>query len=409
MRYVITPALTGELLHDWLVVSERYDDPYVDPRMIAAVQESMANQARFSNVIVYDEDDHPAAISCFFAERADTLLLAPPRVRRVAQAIRRLRQKFFRFPMLFCGLPASAGWNQLRFRHGTDVPAALQAIHRAQEELRRPARAWATVLMEFDDTQAADLHGLEDLGYARADSPPMYVLPAQGRTFEEYVAAMKSHYRRMIPRSERKFAKSGIRVAHLSGGDAFLNAFTDEVYDLYLQVVRRADIVMHVLPAAYFRALAQQFGEQFLATILYQNERPVGFAIGIIAHNSYYGQFIGLDYAGKEASDLYFNLFYENLRFAMQRRVEHVFMGSDSDRFKLRLGCRRSRRHVYIHLHGWPDRPFRRTKRLWLPPIEYVDHEMDVFLAPAASMPTSSAIVPSDGGGAIASPVSPKA
>ena len=125
--------------------------------------------------------------------------------------------------------------------------------------------------------------------------------------------------------------------------------------------------------------MARRFDEQFLSTIIYRGDKPVAFAVGIVTKEAYYGLFIGLDYAAKQEADLYFNLFYETLRYAMQRRVRHVYMGSDSDRFKLRLGCRREPRSVFIRLHGLLDRPFRRTKRWWLPPIQYADHEMDVF------------------------------
>ncbi len=152
--------------------------------------------------------------------------------------------------------------------------------------------------------------------------------------------AMKSHYRMIVTGAERKFARSPFRVVNISGGAAFLEVFTDEMYQLYVNVVAHADIVMHVLPAEYFCAIARHFGEQFLSTIVYRGEKPVAFAVGIVTKEAYYGLFIGLDYTAKQEADLYFNLFYETLRYAMRRRVRHVYMGSDSDRFKLRLGCR---------------------------------------------------------------------
>ncbi len=110
MRYTITPDLAGDLFYDWQFVSERFDDPYVDPRMIAAVQSSLAAQARFWNVIVYDEDDHPAAIACFFSQRADAFMMAPSKFKRAIRFARRAWPGLFRLQMLFCGLPASAGW-----------------------------------------------------------------------------------------------------------------------------------------------------------------------------------------------------------------------------------------------------------------------------------------------------------
>ena len=138
MRYTITPNLAGDLYYDWQFVSERFDDPYVDPRMIAAVQKSLEAQARFWNVIVYDEDDHPAAIACLFAPGADAFMMAPSKLKRTIRFARRAWPGLFRLRMLFCGLPASAGWNQLRIRPGVDTAAVLAALERARRRFAVP-------------------------------------------------------------------------------------------------------------------------------------------------------------------------------------------------------------------------------------------------------------------------------
>lgn len=379
MRYVITPTLNGDLLYDWLLVSERYDDPYVDPRMVAAVQETVAEGRRFHNVIVYDADDIPVAVACFFAERADFLLMAPPGVRRFAARVRRVRKMFFRFPMLFCGMPASAGWNQLRVRPGADIAQVAKTLDRARAELRRRAWGWASVCMEFADEEISQWQPLAGLGYVRADSQPMYVLPAAGRTFAEYLGAMKSHYRSRITPSRRKFAATGIRIEHHTGRKDLADLFTDELYDLYRQVLRHAETVMHVLPIEYFRAVAASFGEQFSLSIAYDGARPVGFGSGIFAGSSYYWSFVGFDYQTNARTDLYFNLFYHTLEHVMQRRVQRVYLGSDSDRFKQRLGCHREQRHVLIKVDGLFGRIFERTSSFWMPPQPEVELEMDAF------------------------------
>ncbi len=170
MRFTITPNLAGDLSYDWQFVSERFDDPYVDPRMIAAIHESLVGQARFWNVIVYDEDDHPAAVACFFAQRADAFMMAPPRLKRAIRFARRAWPGLFRFPMLFCGLPASAGWNSLRIRPDVDAAAVLAELERAQEEIRGTARPRCSVLMEFGDERTAPMDSLTGLGYARRQS-----------------------------------------------------------------------------------------------------------------------------------------------------------------------------------------------------------------------------------------------
>ena len=260
--------------------------------------------------------------------------------------------------------------------------------------------------MEFDDEGATQMDSLAGLGYAHPDSPPMYVLPANGRTFEEYVQAMKSHYRMMVTRAERKFALALSRRQHL-----WRRGVPRSIYRRDVPVVReccRPRRHRHARAAGrVFFAMARHFGEQFLSTIVYRGAKPVAFAVGIVTKEAYYGLFIGLDYAAKQEADLYFNLFYETLRYAMQRHVRHAYMGSDSDRFKLRLGCRRENRSVFIRLHGLLDRPFRRTKRWWLPPIQYADHEMDVFRVESVDVPNPAG-APWFDAGATPAPIAPR-
>jgi len=269
MRYVVFEQFTGSLRNDWESVSDWFDDPYIDPRMVEAVQRTMATGRRFWNVIVYDDDDRPVAVACFYTERTDFLMMASPRVRRFAEHVRRMRYHFFRFPLLFCGLPASAGWNQLRVLPRADATAALAAIEQARNEIRRHGWAWATIAMEFNEAECQRLTPLVQAGYRAVDSPPMYVLPAAGRTFAEYVAAMKSHYRSRITPSRRKFAVTSVRVVHSTGADDIDRVLTPAVHDLYLQVLQHAEVVMHRLGLDYFRALAKSFGKDFLLSIAY--------------------------------------------------------------------------------------------------------------------------------------------
>lgn len=379
MRYTIFDTFTDALRNDWEAVSDWFDDPYIDPRMIEVVQRTVAGPRCFWNVIVYDEDDRPVAVACFYAERTDFLMMAPPAVRRFAELVRRVRYHFFRFPLLFCGLPASAGWNQLRVMPFADYAAAFSAVDRARNEIRREGWAWATMAMEFDDSECERLAPLQQAGYVPLDSPPMYVLPAAGRSFAEYVSEMKSHYRSRITASRRKFAAAGIRVVHYSGADDLEHVLTDEVHELYLQVLTHADVVMHRLGLEYFRALARAFGKDFLLSVAYDQARPVAFGCGIFSRTAYYWSFIGFDYATNQHTDLYFNLFYETLEHVMQRRLDRIYLGSDSDRFKQRIGCVPQRRRVFVRAHGLFDRIFQRTAHFWIPPQRTTVPAMDVF------------------------------
>ena len=182
MRYVITPTLTGDLLYDWHVVSDRYDDPYIDPRIIAAVQETVADGRRFSNVIVYDDDDIPAAVASFFAERADFLLMChracaalPNECAVYGRCSSASRCSFVGCPPRPVGINYACGRASI---HGKLPRRSIEPGPNCVARL-----GVGPACMEFANDDIAQWQPLSDLGYVCADSQPMYVLPAEGRTF----------------------------------------------------------------------------------------------------------------------------------------------------------------------------------------------------------------------------------
>ena len=204
MRFTITPNLAGDLSYDWQFVSERFDDPYVDPRMIAAIHESLVGQARFWNVIVYDEDDHPAAVACFFAQRADAFMMAPPKLKRAHPLCPSRMAGTVSVPDVVL---RAACLGRLELTAHSPRRGCRGGPRGTRTGPRRNSRYRPAALLGLDGIRrrgAAPMDSLTGLGYAHADSPPMYVLPANGRTFEEYVRAMKSHYRMMVTRAERR-------------------------------------------------------------------------------------------------------------------------------------------------------------------------------------------------------------
>jgi hypothetical protein len=62
--------------------------------------------------------------------------------------------------------------------------------------------------------------------------------------------------------------------------------------------------------------------------------------------------FLGLDYDVNAQSELYFNLCYKELDFAMRHGTQTIFMGQTADVFKSRLRCCHRPLCFFVKLRG---------------------------------------------------------
>ena len=176
----------------------------------------------------------------------------------------------------------------------------------------------------------------------------MNYFPARFRDFDHVCALYRSRYRTQILRSRRKFHRAGLRIAHLRGNRGIDELYTDDVHRLYLAVLDRAGIKFECLPAEFFRELARQFPEDAAFTVISQGERVVAFVCGVFDQGNYLNLFCGLDYALNEETDLYFNLMYEDLDYALRQNLRSVHVGQTANDFKSRVGCYLEPRFFYV-------------------------------------------------------------
>ncbi len=339
-------------LDDWNSLRDGDRDVFMSPGFVAAVEQSMGREVKCWTLVVYDEKHRPAATACLSLMPIDGALLTQGLVRRGTQAIRRVWRRYLYFNVLFVGLPVSAGQSHLRIRPDANVQQVLAVIETVLDRLAREHGAWLTVLKEFTPSEANLLDGLERHGYVRVESLPMNCLEADYRDFDDFCRSRSGGARHNLRRSARKFEEAGLRVVQLSGCEGADKLYTDEVHRLYEAVWDRADSRLEKLPAEFFRRLACNLGEQAVFSFAYLRDRIVGFGCSLRAGPNFHMLFLGLDYDVNARSELYFNLCYKELDFAMRRGTQTIYMGQTADVFKSRLRCCHRPLYFFVKLRG---------------------------------------------------------
>ncbi|MDB5305860.1 MAG: hypothetical protein JWO38_62 [Gemmataceae bacterium] len=357
---------------------------FTDRDFLRAVEGGLPADARVYHAIVADDAGRPAAGASLCLLPIDVLLLAGPLARRAAGWCRRVFPRFGRLRLMCCGLPVSAGQSQVGFAAGADRGRAVGRLDALLRALARRERAGAIVFKEFDAADVAVMDVLRARGYIRADSPPMYDLTRPFPDFEAYCAALRSHYRSEVRRSQRKFEQAGCRVAHLRDPAEIVRAYTPAVHRLYEAVVAKSDVKFELLPATFFHQLAGRLSGRVSLTTVSRGGRIVAFTWGLACGPEYHILFCGIDYDENPAADLYFNVMYHQLDLAFRSGARAVRFGQTADAFKTRVGCTGSRRYFYARgagpLLGWV---IRRAAGVLGPP-RFPLKERDVFKDPAA-------------------------
>ena len=332
----------------WSQVRQATPSIFMDPRFLATVEHAFAGHGRFLYVLVADQRERPMAWAALCTFPVDVLTLAGPAIQSLAGGARTVSPRLGLMRALFVGLPVSLGQSHLVMSPDAEPEAVLAALDEALGEIAARERAWLVVWKEFDPAGAARLAPLLARGYRRAESPAMHELDARFKDFADYCAALKSHYRNDVRRSERKFRASGLKVAQLRDADEIRRLYTPEVHRLYEAVVAKSPVKLEVLPIKFFHELTRRLPDLVSLTAITDGNRIVAFNWGLMDGPVHHYLFCGMDYAVARDADLYFNLMYHQLDDALRRGPERIEVGQTADTFKARLGCRATPRYFFV-------------------------------------------------------------
>jgi predicted N-acyltransferase len=321
---------------------------YMDPRLIAATEASMSDQAKFWHIIVYDDAGKGVACATFCKLRVDPLIFTGPPFDKVAAVARKVWPSFMFFDVLLCGLPVSAGQTNMCIVPDADARGVVEIIDRELMALAGKENVRFASYKEFLRKDVENMDALIDLGYRRAYSIPMHMFEPRFPDFQSYSKALKSHYRYDIKRSEKKFQRGGFSVRRLMDQEEIRAVYTPELHELYLAIVAKSETKLELLPLMFFHELTRRLPEQLSLTLVYKDDRVVGLAWQIYSDNFCHFLFLGLNDELNNSGDVYFNMVFASLDNALKANVPKIQVGQKADTFKARLGCFQEDRFIYV-------------------------------------------------------------
>jgi len=184
-----------------------------------------------------------------------------------------------------------------------------------------------------------------------ATEPDMVLeLPAGWTSYADYLASLKTKYRKSARRIARQVESAGYEVVPL----ADLRPHAEALYRLYRQVEQRASVRLASMTPAFLPELGEALGPaNFRCSVIRRGDEIVGFATTLRDGERVVGYYLGLDYATNESVPLYLRLLQVVIADAISLGGKRLSLGRTALEPKARLGAQPVAQQVWIR-HRMP-------------------------------------------------------
>jgi hypothetical protein len=252
--------------------------------------------------------------------------------------------------MLVAGNLLSWGFHGIAFAPGEDASTLWPGIAEALYRIRRSERlnGQADLAMVKDITaQQIGTEALRRFSYRPMETEPNMVLAldASWKSYDDYLAALDSKYRKKIKDQLKKFAAAGCTLELLTD----VSAHSRRIHDLYLAVQGNASVRLVTLRESYIAELARAAGDSFRCTVVRRGGEVIGFVTTVRDGETAIGYYIGLDRdAAAEGLPIYLQLLHSTIADAIAWRCTRLSLGRTALDPKARLGARPEPMTVWV-------------------------------------------------------------
>jgi hypothetical protein len=160
--------------------------------------------------------------------------------------------------------------------------------------------------------------------------PPSVMLIHDFNTWDDYMAELRSDYRRRIGKYLKKFQNQDIKSHELNCSE-----MTEEMYQLYLDIHNKAKEKIEKLSYEYFKNLPSNI---FRLKVYKYRQAILVWHIYVTDKDTLIYFFGGLNYELNDQFNSYFNNLAEILREAINKNYKQIDFGQTAEIAKLKLG-----------------------------------------------------------------------
>ena len=315
-----------------------------------ALDDTSLEQFSLFYVLAYERKMLIGAAPCFIMNYSlDTSINGP--LRRVSNAIKKLKPNVFSLKTLICGMPMGQGQIGALRDRGDVIKAILRRI----EQVARKEKAAIIAFKDFNNSYTSMLDPLQRDGFYKFDGLPTTEMNVWFKDFEEYLNTLSAASRYDLRRKFRKV--DGHVKFDLEIVDALDDKTLHEVYRLYLAIVDKHDMGFEMLPMSFFRNVPKYMSGRTKYFLWKLDGKLAAFLFCLVSEDMIIDYYVGLDYTIAHKYHLYFVKFRDVLNWCIKHKIKRYEMGITGYEPKRRLGFEFIPLYLYVKLRNRAFRP----------------------------------------------------
>ena len=161
---------------------------------------------------------------------------------------------------------------------------------------------------------------------------------------EDYIARLNKKYKRRFKRAKKKFGEIEPRELNV---ETIQNS-SKQLYKLYKNVSDNAKFNTFVLPQNHFYSLKKHLKENFKVFGYYLNSELIGFYTLILNNKTLETYFLGYDKEHQYLNQLYLNMLYHMVEFAIENKLESIVYARTAMEIKSSVGAKPKEMIMYM-------------------------------------------------------------
>ncbi len=169
-------------------------------------------------------------------------------------------------------------------------------------------------------------------------------IPSHWHNFDHYLNDLSGKYRTRYKRAIKKFGIISVKEMELED----IQLRSNRLYELYKNVSNNAPFNTFILHENHFYQLKKELQDNFKVFGYFLNTELIGFHSVILNHQQLETYFLGYDTIHQQNNQLYLNMLYKMLNFAIDNRFKTVVYARTAIEIKSSVGAKAIPMSMYL-------------------------------------------------------------
>lgn len=168
-----------------------------------------------------------------------------------------------------------------------------------------------------------------------SDSTMELNIQSHWKNFDDYLADLQHKYRQKAKKVLKKF--EAVEIRELSMEEIITHK--NKIYALYLNVLNKQTFRLGMVEENYFIEMKKGLKNNFIVTGYFLDNELIAFRSAFLMEDRMEIHFIGFDYETNNNLQVYFNILYDNIKFAIEKNVKVLELGRTAQDAKRIIGA----------------------------------------------------------------------